>query len=146
MKIEKMQKNHVSEIARISADCFTDPWSTAAYEAELENSSAETFVAVENDIVIGFGNVQKVLDEAYITNIAVEKKSRKNGVGGKILDAIINHCKNENCSFVSLEVRVSNVAAINLYEKYGFVSQGIRKGFYSHPTEDANIMTLFLGE
>ena len=146
MKIETMQKKHVSSVAQIAADSLPESWSETAFEEELENPAATVFVALSGDEVIGIGGVQRVLDEAYITNIATHKNFRKKGAGSKILDTIINHCKKEKCSFVSLEVRVSNVAAIKLYEKYGFVSQGIRRGFYSHPTEDANIMTLLLGE
>lgn len=144
MKIEIMQEKHLSEVTQIAADSLPESWSEAAFEEELKNPSATVFVALSGDEVIGFGGVQQVLDEAYITNIAVKKEFRRQGVGGALLKAIINHCADS--SFVTLEVRVSNSAAIKLYEKLGFVSQGIRKGFYSHPTEDANIMTLFLGE
>lgn len=144
MKIEKMQKQHLCAVAEIAAQSLAEAWSEKAFEQELSNPSATVFVAVSDGEVIGFGGVQKVLDEAYITNIAVKNSFRRKGAGAAILDAIINDCN--GCAFVTLEVRVSNTAAIKLYEKSGFVSQGIRKGFYSHPTEDANIMTLFLGE
>lgn len=144
MKIELMQKKHLKEVARIAADSLAEAWSEDAFEKEIENPSATVFVAVIDDEVVSFGGVQIVLDEAYITNIAVKKEYRRQGVGEALLKAIINYCA--DCSFVTLEVRVSNEAAIKLYEKSGFVSQGIRKNFYSHPTEDAIIMTLFLGE
>ncbi|MBR5587052.1 MAG: ribosomal protein S18-alanine N-acetyltransferase [Clostridia bacterium] len=144
MKIEKMQKEHLSSVAEIAAASLAEAWSKSAFGQELENPSSSNFVAISDGNVIGFGGVQKVLDEAYITNIAVKDSFRRMGAGAAILDAIIKDC--EGSSFVTLEVRVSNIAAIKLYEKSGFVSQGIRKGFYSHPTEDANIMTLFLGE
>lgn len=144
MKIELMQENHIPSVAKIAAASLPESWSEQAFADELANPTATVFVALSDDEVIGFGGVQIVLDEAYITNVAVDKDFRKNGVGSKLLEAIINHCKNEKCSFVSLEVRVSNTAAINLYKKHGFASQGIRKNFYSHPTEDADIMTLFL--
>lgn len=142
MKIEIMQEKHLSSVAQIAADSLPDAWSKQAFADELENKSATVFVALLGDEVVGFGGLQKVLDEAYITNIAVKKECRRMGGGKALLDAIIKH--SADCSFVTLEVRVSNSAAIKLYEKSGFVSQGIRKGFYSHPTEDANIMTLFL--
>lgn len=142
MKIERMQEKHISAVAEIAAQSLPDGWSENAFSDELKNPSATVFVALSGDEVIGFGGVQQILDEAYITNIAVKKEFRRKGAGGSLLSAIINH--SEGCSFVTLEVRVSNCAAIKLYEKSGFVSQGIRKGFYSHPTEDANIMTLFL--
>lgn len=144
MKIEKMQKKHLSAVAEIAAQSLAEAWSEKAFEQELSNPSATIFVAVSGDETVGFGGVQKVLDEAYINNIAVKDSFRRKGAGAAILDAIVKDCT--GCAFVSLEVRVSNIAAIKLYEKSGFVSQGIRKGFYSHPTEDANIMTLFLGE
>ncbi len=144
MKIEKMQKHHASQVAKIAADSLPDAWSEKAFEDELTNPSATIFVAICDDEVVGFGGVQIILDEAYITNIAVKKEARRQGIGYALLKAIINKCA--RCAFVTLEVRVSNHGAIKLYENSGFVSQGIRKGFYSHPTEDANIMTLFLGE
>lgn len=144
MKIEIMQKKHIPAVAKIAADSLPEAWSEDAFEKEIENPSATVFVAVLDEKVIAFGGVQTVLDEAYISNIAVDKNFRRQGAGDALLQAIINHCA--DFRFVSLEVRVSNVAAIKLYKKSGFVSQGIRKGFYSHPTEDANIMTLFLGE
>ncbi len=144
MKIEKMCENHVSAVAKIATDSLPDAWSEKAFMDELENPSATVFVALQGNEIVGFGGVQTVLDEAYITNIAVKKEFRRQGVGDALLKAIISHCTYS--SFVTLEVRVSNSAAIKLYEKSGFVSQGIRKNFYSHPTEDANIMTLFLGE
>ena len=144
MKIEIMQKKHAHAVAEIAAQSLAEAWSEDAFEKETENPSATIFVALLGDDVIGFGGVQTVLDEAYITNIAVKKEYRRKGAGEALLKAIIDNCA--DCSFVTLEVRVSNSAAIKLYEKQGFVSQGIRKNFYSHPTEDANIMTLFLGE
>lgn len=144
MKIEIMQKKHISAVAEIAVQSLVEAWSEDAFEKEIKTPSATVFVALLGDEVIGFGGVQTVLDEAYITNIAVKKEFRRKGAGKALLNAIINNCA--NCSFVTLEVRVSNSAAIKLYEKSGFVSQGIRKNFYSHPTEDANIMTLFLGE
>ena len=142
MKIERMQEKHIFSVVQIAADSLPDAWSEKAFSDELKNPSATVFVALSGDEVVGFGGVQHILDEAYITNIAVKKDFRRKGVGNALLSAIINH--SEKCRFVTLEVRVSNSAAIKLYEKSGFVSQGIRKRFYSHPTEDANIMTLFL--
>ncbi|MBR6523113.1 MAG: ribosomal protein S18-alanine N-acetyltransferase [Clostridia bacterium] len=144
MKIEIMKENHISQVSEIARQSLPDAWSESAFSDELKNKAATVFVALSDNRPIGFGGVQKVLDEAYITNIAVKKEARRKGVGKALLKAIINHCADS--SFVSLEVRVSNSAAIKLYEKSGFVSQGIRKNFYSHPSEDANIMTLFLGE
>ncbi len=144
MKIEKMTSDRLSQVAEISEICFSDPWSEEAFKEEFLNPSAFYFTAEEAGKVVGFGGFHKVLDEGYITNIAVISEYRKNGVGSKVLAKIVDCCRELSLSFVSLEVRVSNLAAIGLYKKFGFELQGTRKNFYSHPTEDAYIMTLFL--
>lgn len=144
MKIEKMTARHIPDVAKIAVEALPEAWSESAFLGELGNPSALIFVALSDEQVVGFGGVQIILGEAYITNIAVKNEHRRKGVARSLLNKIICNC--EGCDFITLEVRVSNSAAISLYEKFGFVSQGIRKGFYSHPTEDANIMTLFLTE
>lgn len=144
MKIEKMNLSHVPAVHKIFLECLSDPWSEDALCEEVQNPSSLYFVAMTGEDVIGFGGVKIIAGEAYITNIAVSGKHRRCGVGSKILKEIINCCSAESCTFVTLEVRVSNSVATKMYEKAGFVSQGIRRAFYSHPTEDANIMTLFL--
>ena len=87
-----------------------------------------------------------VLDECYIANIAVKNKFRRRGIGEAILDSAEKEALSNNCSFISLEVRVSNAPAISLYEKRGYISQGQRKNFYSNPTENALIMTKTFSE
>ena len=82
-----------------------------------------------------------VLDECYIANVAVRNKFRRLGIGASLLGTAEKAALYKNCSFISLEVRVSNTPAINLYEKHGYISQGQRKNFYSNPTENALIMT-----
>ena len=93
---------------------------------------------------MGYGGMYTVLDEGYVTNIGVLPEYRKNGIGTKIVNKLIDFSIVKQLSFISLEVRVSNVVAINLYKKLGFEEQGKRKNFYSNPVEDALIMTRFL--
>ena len=128
------------DIAIIEKECFSVPWSENAIINSFKNSTYFA-VAVLNGKIIGYGGIQTVLDEGYITNIAVLSAYRKIGAGKKILAKIFEYAKEKNLSFVSLEVRKSNTAAINLYSSFGFVNQGLRRNFYTQPTEDALIMT-----
>ena len=86
--------------------------------------------------------LSKIVGEGYVTNIAVLPEYRRLGIGEKILGYVIDNTKAE-LEFISLEVRVSNIAAISLYEKFGFERAGLRKRFYTNPQEDAIIMTKY---
>ena len=126
-------------IAEIEKECFSVPWSEQAV-LDSANSGC-TFVLFEKDgCPIGYAGLQAVLDEGYITNIAVKKAFRRQGVAEALLQELFKKLDDEVC-FISLEVRNSNLAAVNLYEKLVFEKEGIRKNFYSAPLEDALIMT-----
>ena len=127
-------------IAELERECFSSPWSENAI---LESASADTsfFVFAENESILGYAGLQIVLDEGYVTNIAVTKTARGKGIGKALVEALVNLSKNKNLAFISLEVRESNLPAISLYKKFGFEDKGKRKAFYSNPTEDAIIMT-----
>ena len=91
---------------------------------------------------VGHAGFTAVADEGYITNVAVLPQFRRNGAATELTKALISKAKELKLSFLTLEVRESNSAAIALYEKHGFLRVGLRKRFYSRPTEDAIIMTL----
>ncbi|MFR5072326.1 MAG: ribosomal protein S18-alanine N-acetyltransferase [Bianqueaceae bacterium] len=90
--------------------------------------------------IIGYGGFWQIFDEAHITNIAVSQRWRRTGVASEILQGLDVWCESLGIQYVTLEVRMSNVAAQALYEKHGFYSAGIRPGYYEKPREDANIM------
>ena len=108
---------------------------------EARTPSSFYVVAVLEEDVMGFAGMQQVLDEAYITNIAVAESCRRKGLGRAMLGALIDHCRESGASFLTLEVRQSNAPAIALYESMGFLPEGRRKNFYRQPTEDAILMT-----
>lgn len=143
-KISPMIKQDTYSVAEIEKECFSEPWSQTALENELSNESAMFFVAKNSDGVFGYIGMHTVLDECYIANIAVGEKYRRRKVAEKLLIYSIEKVRERNCSFISLEVRVSNAPAIALYEKMGFVALGERKDFYSKPKENALIMTKYL--
>ena len=133
-------KNHIMDIFKISTLSFVTPWSYESIENELNNKFARYVVAKLNDVIIGFGGVWLILDEGHITNIAVHPEFRGIGAGDMIVKALIELCKQERISSITLEVRVSNKAAQNLYKKHGFIEAGIRKNYYADTKEDAIIM------
>lgn len=131
---------HIKSIGALEKVCFSEPWSE---ETLLDAFSRGTrfFVAVENDRVLGYVGISCILDEGYITNIAVFPEYRGCGVATALLERVFSLGKDMKLEFVSLEVRPSNTAAVSLYEKLGFKLCGRRKNFYSSPLEDALIMT-----
>lgn len=131
-----------TEDARVLAEldvlCFAVPWSEKSFLEEAKNPLARYFVAKDEDKIVGYGGIWLVSGEGQITNIAVHPQCRKKGIASAILEELIKSA--EGCEQIFLEVRESNIAAINLYEKHGFKNCGVRKNFYHSPVENGIIM------
>ena len=138
-----MTAAHLDGVCAIENACFAHPWSRQSIEAELDNETSLFYVAVEDGQVIGYIGMSFVLDEGYIYNVAVKADCRKNGVGSALIQTLVTHCRKYNFAFLTLEVRESNAPARSLYEKFGFIKVGERKNYYSDPTENAVLMTLY---
>lgn len=143
-KIEKMTAFHITEIAELEKECFSSPWSEEGLKSELTNEFARFFVAVSDGEIAGYIGAHNVLGEVYITNVAVFKAFRRQGIAKKLIAFLLETAKNENAEFVTLEVRKSNFHAISLYEKMGFKAVGERKDFYEKPRENAVLMTYYI--
>lgn len=141
IEICPLKLEHIDRILVIDSLCFPMPWSRKSLEKEIENSSLTKYVvAKKSGIVIGYAGMWVILDEGHITNIAVHPEYRGIGVGSLLLEALIEICKIEFIKSMTLEVRKSNIRAQSLYKKYGFLQNGIRKGYYRDNKEDALIM------
>jgi len=141
VKIRKMTKWDLEEVMDIEHRCFSIPWSKEAFLLEVEqNRFARYMVAELEGKVVGYGGMWMILDEAHITNIAIHPDYRGRGYGNKIVGALVESANKEGISRMTLEVRRSNKAALNLYKKYGFAPQGIRPRYYQDNNEDAIIM------
>lgn len=140
-EIVKMSSEHIAGVAKIEKECFSSPWSEKALSEELTNDVSHFFVCLDENKVVGYAGVHIMSGECYIDNIAVSASHRRQKIGSLLIEKLINTAKNKGGEFISLEVRQSNKPAICLYEKFGFVSVGVRKNFYDFPTEDAIIMT-----
>jgi len=131
----------VDQIFEVEKICFTHPWTREAYENELtSNQFATYFVAEDDGKIVGYCGVWVILDESHITNIGVLPEYRGQKIGETLLRKTMLFAKLNNTKQMSLEVRVSNVIAQNLYRKLGFKNGGIRKSYYTDNYEDALVM------
>ena len=141
VEIHNIAKRFLDEIDQIEQSSFKEPWSKEAYEKEINNPLATYLVITKEDEVVAYGGFWKILDEGDINNIAVKKEYRKMGFGKMLMEALIEKAKEQQIKAITLEVRVTNENAINLYKKLGFKEAGVRKKYYSD-NEDALIMWL----
>ena len=142
VRIVPMNADHLDQVAELERICFPDPWSRNMLAEELDNALSAFLVALDDrDHVVGYAGVQVILDEGYITNVAVRPECRRQGIAGKLLQVFLDFAQGNNLAFLTLEVRASNYDAIALYGSRGFRSGGRRKNYYEHPREDAIIMT-----
>ena len=143
VRIVPMNADHLDEVAELERICFSVPWSRNMLAEEMDNLLSPFLVALDdNDKVVGYAGVQIILDEGYITNVAVRPECRRQGIAAKLLQVFLDFAKANKLAFLTLEVRASNYDAIALYGSRGFRSVGRRKNYYEHPKEDAIIMTL----
>ena len=142
LRIVPMTTDHLDQVADLERMCFADPWSRRMLEEHLENQCAATIVAESSSgEVLGYAGVLVVLDEGFITNVAVRPTYRRQGIARELLAVFNRFAEGKQLAFLTLEVRVSNTPAIALYQSMGFEEAGRRKNFYEHPREDAIIMT-----
>ena len=121
---------------------FDNFWSYNVLKQELENDKTKYIIAKEKDEVVGFAGISVIFDEATLNNIVVKKSCRGRGIGGELLETLIDLCSDLKLKSFTLEVNVENTPAIKLYEKFGFKNLGIRKKYYNNST-DAYIMTKY---
>lgn len=147
VRIVPMTSAHLDEVAELERICFPNPWSRNMLAEELDNACSAFLVALDDeDKVVGYAGLLVVVDEGYITNVAVRPECRRGGVAGQLLDVFVNFAEGNKLAFLTLEVRASNYGAIALYGSRKFLGVGRRKNYYEHPKEDAIIMTREFGD
>lgn len=144
LEIRMAKREELKEVAVLEKEIFSDPWSEKALEETYAQESASIFVAVGDEKIAGYCIAYQVLDEAEIARIAVDREKQRNGIGKKLLEYLKNIFQNQGGKKILLDVRESNLAARAFYTKEGFLVDGIRKGFYQNPKEDAVLMSLSL--
>ena len=148
IRIVPMTADHLDELERLERICFSRPWSKRMLAEELDNACAAFLVAEDGDTgaVLGYAGLLAMMDEGYITNVAVFPEYRRCGVAAKIIEVFMNFARGNQLSFLTLEVRPSNEAAIALYQRFGFEEVGRRRNYYDLPKEDALILTRYFKE
>ena len=139
IEIKRLEANHVFDVAKIEALCFSEPWSENAFSILL-GDGAFGMVALLDGVVVAYGGMLFVLDEGQITNIATHPEYRREGLGRMIVEALEREARTLGLSELFLEVREQNVAARKLYLSCGWEEIGLRKNFYSKPTDNAVLM------
>ena len=137
MQIEDLDAVHGIELAS-----FSSPWPPNAYRSELETNRLASYLVGRIDgEIVAYGGMWLMVDEAHITTFAVHPAWRRQGLGERLLLAFLDLARDRHAREATLEVRLSNLAARRLYEKYGFRPVGLRPRYYSDNDEDALIMT-----
>lgn len=142
MEITEMTLDDLELMKDILYSDFDNLWSYNILEQELKNQNTTYIVAKESNQIVGFAGIMTCFDEATLNNIVVKKSCRGRGIGGELLETLIELCADLNMKTLTLEVNVLNTPAINLYKKFGFKNLGIRKKYYNN-SQDAFIMTKY---
>lgn len=138
--IRRMEERDIPQVAELERLCFSTPWSEHSLRESLARPEYLFLVEETDGKVTAYGGLLKVMEEGDVTNIAVHPEYQRKGSGTRVTEALLEEGRKCGMIVFTLEVRVSNQAAIHVYEKLGFHSVGIRKGFYDAPKEDAMIM------
>lgn len=142
--IAEAREELLPQIQMLEQRSFTVPWTEAMLRIQLDRNSHIFLTAEAEGRIVGYVGLMYVLDEGYISNVAVDADWRRQGVADALIDELVRRSRALLLSFLTLEVRESNSPAIALYEKHGFRTVGRRKGYYEKPREDALLMTLRL--
>lgn len=142
LNIRLMQDEDALALSAIEQEVFSMPWSVNDFLEMNAHDEVAYLVAEYDGEIIGGCGVRNVLGDGEITNVVIREKHRGKGYAKCMLEKLLELGRALGAKDFTLEVRVSNIAAIKLYESLGFKSEGIRPGFYEKPTEDANIMWL----
>lgn len=139
--VERMRGDHLPGVLRIEQESYSTPWSREGFTKELENfPTTVAIVARRERAVVGYVVAWFVMEEVHIGNVAVAREARQQGIGRVMLEWLLERAVAHGCTFATLEVRESNLAARRLYERFSFRQVGRRRAYYMKPSEDAIVM------
>ncbi len=138
--IRPMEDADVIAASELESATFSMPWKADDFLEMVNADYAYYYVATAENKLVGIAGLRDIAGEGEITNIAVDTQYRGLKIGKNLVQTLLDKCDELNIKDVTLEVRVSNDTAVNLYKSLGFVSEGVRPGFYEKPAEDALIM------
>jgi [ribosomal protein S18]-alanine N-acetyltransferase len=140
MTIGIAEKKDIPELYKLECSCFSTPWSAAQLDEELNIPDGFFALCRDGENIVGYIIMRMAGDQGELFRIAAAAGYRRMGIGESLLKEGLKWLSEKNAESAFLEVRVGNTPAVGLYEKLGFEKLGIRKNYYTHPTEDALIM------
>lgn len=141
VQLTPMRRRHLRTVLRIETEVYPRPWTMNLFISELAmRSSRSYFVAKVGPTVVGYSGLMLVGEDAHVTTIAVDPRWQRHKIGTRLLANIARDARERGAKHLTLEVRVSNEAAQNMYRRFGFRPAGIRKGYYVETNEDALVM------
>ncbi|MCX7943644.1 MAG: ribosomal protein S18-alanine N-acetyltransferase [Deltaproteobacteria bacterium] len=141
---KRVTKNDIDDIVLIENESFKHPWKKETFESELNNPYSRFFIAKKENSPAGFIIYWDIPYEIHLINIAVRPQFRRMNIGSMLLGEMIKYAKDKKKHLITLEVRISNIGAINFYKKFGFKEAGIREKYYVDNDEDAIVMELYI--
>ena len=142
--IRDARPDDLDRIGELETICFSVPWTRTMLEGQLPDEMHVFLTAEDAGCILGYVGMMTVLDEGYISNVAVSPEARRRGIGRALINELLQRARARDLSFVTLEVRESNQPAIALYSGFGFTRVGLRKNYYDSPRENAILMTCYL--
>jgi [ribosomal protein S18]-alanine N-acetyltransferase len=140
LRFEPLREEYIPAVLEIEQEANAAPWSERSFLNELTHKNSIFIVALLQGVVVGYGGVWLVVDEAHVTTVAVRQDRRREGIGRQIMIELLRRSKAAGMTCSMLEVRASNEAAVSLYERLGFAVTARRKGYYPDNREDAIVM------
>lgn len=138
--VRRMTPADVPAVLEIEGASFSVPWTRSTFRSLLARRGTGLWVAEQGGAVVGYAVVWTVADQAELGNVAVSEGYRRRGIATTLMENVLDWLRDQGVREVFLEVRHSNTAARQLYEAHGFVEVGRRKGYYTHPREDALVL------
>lgn len=140
LRIREMEAGDARQMSELERETFSSPWSEQDFRKAAEDKNTVYVVAQEDGVLLGMCGVKNILGEGEITNVAVKSGRRGEGIGSLLMSELLRLGAARGIKAFTLEVRQSNTAAIALYQKFSFCTEGIRRDFYEKPRENALIM------
>ena len=141
IELRRLELADLDDIERIERASYPTPWSRSMFASELAKPSSLSFGAVdEAGRLVGYLVLSRYVDAWHVMNVAVDPERRRQGIASALLRRLLDLTRDDAQRGYTLEVRVSNVGAISLYERFGFHAKGVRRGYYTDNREDALIM------
>ena len=138
--VRRMHEMDVDGVLAVEQQSFTTPWSRNGFVTEMKNELAYYLVMVYSGKIIGYAGMWIIVYEAHVTNVSISPEYLGQKLGQQLMTELIERAKVRGAVSMTLEVRAANTIAQSMYKKFGFVSRGIRRNYYTDTHEDAVIM------